>query len=669
MPDSSCAFFKTPYARLLFHIASFAYLELLFRIWIYRSLFSIGTLYSVLYAIPAGILIFVLSSFFPLKINRFLSWALILIYTLIYATQVVYHSVFHTFLSLYSLTGTGQVLQFWQQILTAILKSLPIIIPMFVPLAVMLLFGLKKFRFYPLIRRYLCISIALFIVMHFFPLLFMNITGNQIYSPYDLYFRTSAPELSMQKLGMLTTMRLDFKRLIFGFNPPKNNPAPKPLPQPSEEDSTPSSGEQSEGQPTHPADLHVYRPNVMDIDFNSLIAKEKDKTIKNMHGYFASVQPTVKNKYTGLFKDCNLIFITAESYSHYVVDKDLTPTLYMLANQGFKFDDFYNPVWGVSTIDGEYVACTGLLPKSGVWSLFRSYKNHLPFAMGNQFSRLGYSSRAYHNHTYSYYERDKSHPNMGYDYKGVGNGLNITKQWPESDLEMVDVTTPEFINDKKFHVYYITVSGHLNYSFYGNQMANKNRKFVDALPYSEPVKAYLACNIELDRALKLLIERLEQAGVADKTVIAMSADHYPYGLTKENLDELAGHPVENNFELYKSSLILWKKGMTPITIDRVCSSLDIIPTLSNLFGLEYDSRLLMGQDIMSDSPPLVIFGNRSWITDKACYNAPADSLERITDDPLPENYAHEINKIVNDKFTYSALVLDRDYYRLVVPPN
>ena len=173
----------------------------------------------------------------------------------------------------------------------------------------------------------------------------------------------------------------------------------------------------------------------------------------------------MQNKYTGMFKGCNFIFITAESLSHYVIDRDLTPTLYRLANEGFIFNNFYNPNWGVSTSDGEYVACTGLIPKAGVWSFYHSGKNWLPFVMGNQFLRLGYSSRAYHNHTYTYYKRNISHPNMGYIYKGVGNGLKIKNTWPESDLEMVDVTTPEFINDEKFHVYYMTVSGHLSYIY------------------------------------------------------------------------------------------------------------------------------------------------------------------------------------------------------------
>lgn len=652
-----------PYARLVFHIASFIYLEMLFRIWIFRSLLGIGTLYSVLFAIPAGTLVYILSSVFKERVNRVLSWVVIVIYTLPYAVQVVYYSVFRTFLSLYSVTGASQVLQFWQQILIAIVKSLPILIPMSAPLVFMLVFGMKGFSFFRLPPRLLAISCGGTAVLHFLPVLVMCGTGQGVYTPYDLYFRTPAPELSMQKLGMLTSMRLDLKRLVFGF-PSESDDGEPPL-----KDSTAQNEPEESEPPVVPVDVPIYKPNIIDIDFDRLTDNEKDKTLLKMHQYFSQVEPTMENKYTGMFKDCNLVFITAESYSHYAIDKDLTPTLYKLANEGFRFHNFYNPAWGVSTSDGEYVACTGLIPKSGVWSFFRSAENWLPFTMGNQLSSLGYSTRAWHNHTYSYYKRDVSHPNMGYIYKGVGNGLEIKKSWPESDLEMIDVTTPEYINDEKFHVYYMTVSGHLNYSFTGNYIAAKNRELVESLPYSEACKAYLACNIELDRALELLITRLEEAGVADKTVIAMSADHYPYGLSLKDIGELAGHKIETNFELYKSSFILWKKGMEPVDIHKPCSSLDIIPTLSNLFGLKFDSRLLMGRDILSDSPPLVIFSNRSWITDKARYNAPKGRVENLIDTDLPEDYVKSINKMINNKFLYSSYILDNDYYRHVLPPE
>jgi phosphoglycerol transferase MdoB-like AlkP superfamily enzyme len=367
-----------------------------------------------------------------------------------------------------------------------------------------------------------------------------------------------------------------------------------------------------------------------------------------------------------MFEGYNLVFITAEGYSHYAVDAELTPTLHKMTHEGFHFTDFYNPIWGVSTSDGEYVATTSLIPKSGVWSMYKSGENSLPFAMGNQLRQLGYKTLAYHNHTYDYYRRDVSHPNLGYDYKGVGNGLEVKKTWPESDVEMIKVTTPEFVDDEPFHAYYMTVSGHMLYNFTGNFIASKNRDLVEDLPYTEAGKAYLATQIELDRALKLLMERLEEAGVADNTLIVLSADHYPYGLEQEEIDDLAGHEVDSNFELHKSSLIIYAKGMSPEVVDRPVSSLDIIPTVSNLMGLEFDSRLLMGRDAFSDADPLVIFGNRSFITDKGRYNSVA--REFIPDEGLnvPEDYQTRISEEIERQFYYSTMVLDRDYYSIVV---
>ncbi len=150
------------------------------------------------------------------------------------------------------------------------------------------------------------------------------------------------------------------------------------------------------------------------------------------------------------------------------------------------------------------------------------------------------------------------------------------------------------MNEEPFHAYYMTVSGHLEYNFQGNAMAAKNQALVEDAPYSEHVRAYLACQIELDRALELLLQRLDEAGVAENTVIALTGDHYPYGLTPEEQSELAGHTLEENFELYRNACILYKKGMTPEQVERPCSSLDLLPTLCNLFGLDFDSPAIHG---------------------------------------------------------------------------
>jgi phosphoglycerol transferase MdoB-like AlkP superfamily enzyme len=289
--------------------------------------------------------------------------------------------------------------------------------------------------------------------------------------------------------------------------------------------------------------------------------------------------------------------------------------------------------------------------------------------MGRQLSKLGYQTRAYHNHSYRYYDRHISHPNMGYDYKGVGKGLVITSQWPESDLEMMEATLPEYIGEERFHTYYMTVSGHLGYNFLGNMMAIKHRNDVADLPYSEAPRAYLACNMELDLALGYLIERLDAAGRLDDTVIVLSSDHYPFRLTSQEIAELQGAPVDEDFGRFHTSLIIWNSAMDePVMVDKPCDPIDILATLSNLMGLPYDSRLLMGRDILDDSDGgLVVFENHSWITEKGRYNAKKNIFTPAPGQTVQDGYVTETMTKVNRMFDYSAKILETDYYRQVLP--
>jgi phosphoglycerol transferase MdoB-like AlkP superfamily enzyme len=335
------------------------------------------------------------------------------------------------------------------------------------------------------------------------------------------------------------------------------------------------------------------------------------------------------------------------------------------------FRNFYTPLWGVSTSDGEYVTLTGLLPKSGVWSFTQSADNDMRMTFGRMLSAQGYDCRAYHDHTYTYYNRDKSHPNLGYAYTGVGNGLELERVWPASDLEMMQKTVPDYIGSDRFHTYYMTVSGHQYYTFMGNTQSWKHQEDVADLPYSEGSRAYIACNMEFDLAVQNLMEQLSAAGKLTDTVIVISGDHYPYGLSHGEIEELRGHSVDENFELYRSALILWSGDMTePIEIEKPCAAVDIMPTLANLFGLDFDSRLLAGRDILSDAPGLVIFANRSFLSEYGRYDSTLDEFIPADGVEVPEDYARDmLYGRVSDAFTYSAAILDNDYYSIVLPDD
>ena len=656
---------------LLFLFGAILFMELILRVNTEEIFFNAGLLYSVLFSGAASILIYLIAGLFKGSARTAVISAALVFLTLLFSSQLIYYKIFKTFYTVYSAGNGAQVLEFINDIFFAMGKNALWLLLLFLPLIIFAVL-IKKSDASNYVSSWKERGMLALTLVIFFggALGGIHLGDKEVNSAYDMYYRNNYPVASVNQLGLMTSMRIDLQRTVFGFEPELAPPPLVEVPEePEQPEETPSETPGEVETPVEETPV-VYEENVMDIDYEAIIGETASEDLKNMHIYYSTRKTTMQNEYTGRFKDYNLILITAEGYSHYAVNEEVTPTLYKMQHEGFNFTNFYNPIWGVSTSDGEYVATTGLIPKSGVWSMYKSGAISMPFTMGNQLRNLGYKTMAYHNHTYDYYNRDISHPNLGYDYKGLGNGLDVRATWPESDLEMMELTTEEYMNDVPFHTYYMTVSGHMRYSFSGNFIASKNKDLVQDLPYTEAGKAYMATQIELDRAMEHLLEKLEEAGVADKTLIAISADHYPYGLEMNEINDLAGHEVESNFELYKSSFILYAKGMEPETIDRPVSSLDIIPTISNLMGLEYDSRLMMGIDMFSDSDPLVIFNNRSFITDKGRYNSVTKEFTlndgvTMTDEEKDE-YRKTISSEIERQFYYSAMILDTDYYSIVV---
>lgn len=614
-------------------------------------------------SIPASLIYLFRSA----RVKKVLQSVWLLLTTILYLSQYLYFRIFQTIYVAQSLKGAGKAMQFIEVVFTKIRQNFLWILLFFVPLALFVIFSRKVFESIPYRRRHGGIFLLCAVALTGLVLFSGYVDHTGATSTRFLMRNSFIPDESLKKFGLITTMGLDVKFNVFKISadddtvidmtditivtkPDDISPTAVPSP-------TPTTAPEATPTP-------AYTANELDIRFPT---DASDETLADMNAYFSSREPTMKNAYTGMFKGKNLILITAESFSKYVIDPDLTPTLYKLSTEGFQFNHFYNPIWGVSTSDGEYVTTTGLIPEAGVWSYTKIADNLMPFAFGNQFSELGYTTRAYHDNTYTYYNRDKSYPTMGYLYKALGNGLDVKETWPESDVEMMQQSVGEYVNNAPFHVYYMTVSGHLEYNFFGNYIAKKNADAVKDLPYSDQVKAYLACQLELEYALENLMDQLEAAGQLDNTVIALGADHYPYGLDKSAYEELAGHALDGTFGLYENTFILWSADMKqPVTVDKYCSSLDIAPTLSNLFGLPYDSRLYMGTDILSTASPTVIFQDRSFINDKIMYNSDTMEVTLLTDESVSEDYIRDCIQDVSDRFKYSAKIIENDYYRYLM---
>lgn len=633
---------------LIYYILFIVYEELVFSCIIFKTFpASFGLI--ILFSIPIAIVLNLITSVFKPKVNKIITYIITIALIIIFGAQIVYYSMYEAIISFFSMMHGGQVTEFMEVIIDVVLRNWYGILLFIIPLIILIILSKKKvITFEKNSIKQIAIKITSVLIIQLIALLCVNfINTDDMYSNKNLYYNIHVPKVTANRMGLLTTMRLDLQRFIFGFEE-KLSVQTNAIPKEEEKDSY----------------------NITYIDFDKLIKNEEDNTIKEMHEYFSSQEASKKNKYTGMFKDKNLIVLVGESFSSLAIREDLTPNLYKLYKEGFQFDNFYTPIFPVSTADGEYITDTSLIPKEGVWSFLRVAGNYMPYSYANVFEKQGYSSNAYHNHTATYYERDKYIETMGYNsYLAVGTGLEDrmdTSNWPNSDYEMVKTTVNDYINNEKFMAYYMTVSGHMNYTKIGNMMVYRNWDQVKDLPYSNKAKGYLAANIELDKAVGELLSRLEQAGKLEDTVIVISGDHYPYGLTLGEINELSTFERDDKFEKFRMPFLIWSGSMKgPIKVEKIGSSLDVLPTVLNLFGAEFDSKLLMGRDILSDSDPIVIFSDRSFITDKGRYNSLTEQFTPNEGVTVEEGYVDKINTIIYKKYQMSRLILENDYYKHV----
>lgn len=621
------------------------FLELVYRTFIIGNLFSVNTLMVILFSIPFIVIFSTIATLFSEKANKVLNIILTSALTLVTLAQIVYYNFYDSIFSFFSLTtGTGQVMQFWQMIIDVILRIWYIFVIILIPYVLFLVFN-KKFNFKRPNKTIVISEVVALILSIIGITILVHFDNKGIYSLRRLLFKTHAPMLTINKTGLLTMETIDIYRYLFGFK---------------EEIYI-----EEKTEPIIKEEKKEY--NVYNIDFDKLIAETTDNNLINMHKFFQSVEPTEKNKYTGMFKGKNLIFITAEAFDTIAIDKNITPTLYKMATNSFIFNNYYQPLYPVSTSDGEYMNLMSLIPKEGVWSFKATSKLSMPFGLGNVFKKEGYNAYAFHNHTYKYYSREKSHTNIGFKYIGCGNGLERKmncKHWPNSDAEMMDATFDYYLKDNKpFVTYYMTVSGHLNYNFYGNNMASRNKKSVKNLKYSTAVKAYYATQIELDKAMSKLLNKLEEKNLLNDTLIVIAPDHYPYGLKTSEMNEVSKIDRSDKFENYHTSLIIYNPTIEKTEVNKVVSGIDILPTVLNLFGMDYDSRLLMGKDIFSETEGLAILSDRSWVSDKGKYNSVSKEFISNTNEEVSKEYIEKINTEVYQKFSMSSLILDNDYYK------
>lgn len=128
--------------------------------------------------------------------------------------------------------------------------------------------------------------------------------------------------------------------------------------------------------------------------------------------------------------------------------------------------------------------------------------------------------------------------------------------------------------------------------------------------------------------------------------------------------ELYGYDPKNHIERDHNALIMWSGCLEGknLVVDTPTYSLDILPTISNLFGVEFDSRLLVGRDVFSDAEPIVLWYDYTWKTDKGSYNSETRKFTPADGVSVDSDYVERIKNIVYNKIYYSREVQNTDYF-------
>jgi lipoteichoic acid synthase len=630
--------------------------------------------YFLLFIPAEAVLLATLNGWFNKKINRFTVPIIMLIPFTYYISQMIYYRIFGSFFSI-SMIGMGAdaMGDFGWALWDSIKNSVGWILLFLLPIVLILFHSLcaPNNRFYNYSVKTHLLSLAKSVCLFLISFLLLLPFGKGELSPYyaisSSYIDT---DTASNRLGTLTNSLVELGHKFFGTaekepESPVFNPT-EPIPSIDSEPSVDQS------------------PNIIEsIDFDLLKSKTTNAKKQALCEYFASATATNKNKYTGILKDYNLIYICAESFSNYAIDPIVTPTLYKMSTEGIILKNYYNSFKNTTT-NGEFSFLSGLWPdvsrkadsNSTSGTFVQSKNNGFPYSLANVFNNQGIGTYAFHNFKGYYYQREKTHKNLGYQhlkFMGGENGMEFTTSWPSSDYEMMEQSIDDYINDERFHAYYMTFSGHGPYSE-SNLIAQRNLETVDSLlgdsELTKQARYYLAANYELEKAISLLLEKLEAAGKLNNTMIVIAGDHYPYYLSNNNLNSLAGKKVEKNFDRYKSSCIMYCPGIETVEVDTPCCNVDILPTVYNLFGFEYDSRMFAGVDIFSSNTHIAILYNKSFVTNMVKYDAQNGKAEWL---PASDNMSESEKEAYLDaliattklRYSLSLDIINTDFYKFV----
>ncbi len=433
--------------------------------------------------------------------------------------------------------------------------------------------------------------------------------------------------------------------------------------------------------------IYEYTVRNFYITFFKTEKQENSEDIEFLDNSFAD-DSNNQNKYTGIFKGKNVIFIQLEGLDNWLLTEETTPTLYNMLNNSIVFNNHYSYYnGGGSTFNSEFAVNTGFItPLSYTQNAYTFNKNNFPYSMAHLFKKEGYTVNAFHMNTGEYYSRTTNYKNWGYDnYYGLIDIEDYKDETYRLDRNLI--LNEKFNNlifhtdnpDKLFVDYLITYSGHLPFTntkgvckmLYDEDVAksieenttNTNDETSKEVPTPGFVQmSELECikrqAKETDYMFELLLQNLEEKGLIDNTILVVFTDHYLY--TIEDKSILDNYKDTSNNLINKTPFFIWSKDGKRTNINKVTSQLNILPTTLNLFGINYNSNNYIGKDALDPNyEGIVFFSDYSWY-DGSIY---VENGEITNNKNATYEYLEEKNYYISYLTKKNDLALKYNYFK------
>lgn len=316
------------------------------------------------------------------------------------------------------------------------------------------------------------------------------------------------------------------------------------------------------------------------------------------------------NEMSGRYEGKNLMLIQLESIDTWMLTEDYMPNLYALKQDSLSFVNHYTPAYiTAGTFNTEFMVNTSLIPAQPGLSMSVYTSNAFPNAMASLFEAKGYTARSFHGSEAEIYTRGAIHENLGYEKYYAGSDMQMHHyqfdRYLMNGYEAMTESTP-------FFSFVITISGHGAYGPH-NLIGQTHQETADAVAKrtEENYRYAVAHAMETDLFIGMLLERLEAEGCLEDTVLIFYADHCNYYLLDNTLlKDIKG--VDDLNQADNTDLFIYDGGKTTGTVQKVTSSLDVLPTIANLFGLDADYAAMIGHDAFSDDGGWAFWQDGTW---------------------------------------------------------